>query len=238
MSALVPGSFFYNFSGGTHSGCVARYNILEGNDSFATSDPVYADISIGSDSSGNAPTGVLVHNNTVYTTGRSAIVVQYNAITGHITNNIFYSVVSGSSQPVAVYGSGMTLNANDYLQPTSFHVSYNGTSYTSFASFQSGASQEANGMSVDPKLVKAGSGGVVGGYGRPQPTAYQLLPSSPMIGAGLDLSASYSINPGPQDFYGNTIPLASRFNIGAYGGVGFSASGFFKIRLGLGTWVV
>jgi hypothetical protein len=231
------GALLFNFSGGTRSGCIMRYNILEANASFADTQDFYSDISVAADSSGNAPTGVVIHNNTVYATQKLAMDVQYNTVTGHIANNIFYSIVDGNTYPVARYGSGATVNGNNYFQTTNFHITYNGTSYTSFSAFQSGASQEANGLSVDPKLVKPGFGGVVGGYGPPQPTAYQLLQGSPMIGAGLDLSGLYSIDPGTQDFYGSTIPLASRFNIGAYGGVG-GGGGLFKIKLGFGTWVV
>jgi hypothetical protein len=40
-----------------------------------------------------------------------------------------------------------------------------------------------------------------------------------MIGVGLNLSTHFSINPGPQNFYGNSLPsgVGTGFNVGAGG---------------------
>jgi hypothetical protein len=58
------------------------------------------------------------------------------------------------------------------------------------------------------------------GYAPPLPLAYQLISGSPMIGAGLDLNAQFSINTGTQDYYGNANPRSGVNPIGAYGGPG------------------
>jgi hypothetical protein len=53
------------------------------------------------------------------------------------------------------------------------------------------------------------------------PTGYALSAGSPMIGVGLDLTASpYNLNVGTRDYYGNAIPhtAGSGYNIGADGG--------------------
>jgi hypothetical protein len=242
------GLAMFNFGSFTNSGNIFRYNILENN--IQSHGYPHSEITILSFSSGTAPSGIAVYNNTAYNdihaSGDAYMVIMDTAagggtgnVSGHFCNNILYNGNAGSTaQFTFAQVSSLTVNGNDYFAAGSKNWDWNGTSYSTLAAFKSGASQEANGLSVDPKLVKAGSGGVVGGYGAPQPTAYQLLPGSALIGAGLDLSSVYSINPGPQDFYGAAIPVASRFNIGAYGGLGFSASGFFKMRLGFGTWVV
>jgi hypothetical protein len=97
----------------------------------------------------------------------------------------------------------------------------------SFASWQTATGQEkifgANvGLNVNPQLYNPGGGAVIGppGYAPPLPLAYQLISGSPMIGAGLDLNAQFSINTGTQDYYGNANPRSGVYPIGAYGGPG------------------
>jgi hypothetical protein len=45
---------------------------------------------------------------------------------------------------------------------------------------------------------------------------YQLLPGSPAIGAGLDLRALFSIDPGKRDYYGAALPALGVLSIGAH----------------------
>jgi hypothetical protein len=70
------------------------------------------------------------------------------------------------------------------------------------------------GKSNDPQLKNPGNGGIVGGYAPPLPVAYQLQPTSPMLNAGLNMQALFGINPGQQDYYGNTLNTA-KLSIGA-----------------------
>ncbi|MBC6989065.1 T9SS type A sorting domain-containing protein [Hymenobacter sp. BT491] len=79
------------------------------------------------------------------------------------------------------------------------------------------------GLETDPQLVAPGAGGTNPGDLSRSMNAwkpYQLQPTSPMIGAGLDLN-QFGISPGPRDLYGLPTPAAGlRGNIGAYEGSG------------------
>jgi hypothetical protein len=51
------------------------------------------------------------------------------------------------------------------------------------------------------------------------PTGYVLLNTSPLLNNGIDMMATYGINPGAQDYYGNAIPRSGPLNnTGADGG--------------------
>ncbi len=72
----------------------------------------------------------------------------------------------------------------------------------------------AIGSRVDPRLRNAGRGGSPTEPSElPGISAYLLTPSSPLIGAGLDLPTRFGLDPGPTDFYGQ--PLALPPSIGA-----------------------
>lgn len=177
-------------------------------------------------------TGALVYNNTFYNNlNVSAIFcipqdTGSTAHTGRVANNIFYSASNTPLIASAVNDSGLLFTGNDYFASGTFGISWNGTSYSSLAAWQTATGQEkiagaSFGFSVDPKLTSPGGGGTVGGYAPPNPTAYKLLAGSPMIGTGLDLNARFGINPGTQDYYGDA--LASPFAIGSYAGAGTGA---------------
>jgi hypothetical protein len=69
----------------------------------------------------------------------------------------------------------------------------------------------------DPRLVAPGGGEKLTDPTRlPELLAYKLLPGSPCIDAGLDLSGRFSVNVGKRDFYGNAIPGGASYDVGAY----------------------
>lgn len=215
------GFLFFNYSGLTWSNNTVRYCISENDAVIST---VYSPVTINTSS--GALAGLAFYNNTVYSNvaGTSLVQIDDAASAGRIANNILYSA-SGTTQLVNSSGnSAISFTGNDYFASSAFSIVWNATTYTSFAAWQTATSQEKIasvnvGLNVDPKLKSPGGGGTVGGYIPPNPTAYDLLVGSPMIGAGLDMNAQFSINPGTQDFYGNPIPSGG-FPVGAYAGVG------------------
>jgi hypothetical protein len=211
------GIFFFNFgSGNTHTGCTARFNILESNAALHLEE-----ISVwnaGGDGS-TCPKSIAIYNNTVYCTnqpGSEVVYLQGNndgvGPTGYFANNL---IRASGSCTLSFDNQSCTLDGNCYYG-TGFSASYHSTTYSSLAAYQAASSQEAHSLFQDPKLVDPGSGGTIGGYAPPAPAAYHLQGASRLIGAGRDLAALYSINPGLQDFYGNPVKDAKGFSIGAY----------------------
>lgn len=98
---------------------------------------------------------------------------------------------------------------------------FNVAGYTSLAAWRSAKGQEMLngspvGLNVNPMLVNAGGGGTIGNPDLfNNLTAYKLQAGSPMINAGLDLTALFGINPGPTDFYLAAIPQSGAYDIGA-----------------------
>ena len=74
----------------------------------------------------------------------------------------------------------------------------------------------AVGFQVDPRLRAPGRGGDLDDAAQLKTLdAYNLLPSSPLIGKGLDLQGLFKIPPGPCDFHGTPFRPVARFDLGA-----------------------
>jgi hypothetical protein len=74
----------------------------------------------------------------------------------------------------------------------------------------------AVGFQVDPRLRAPGRGGDLDDAARWKTfEAYNLLPSSPLIGQGLDLKGLFKIPPGLCDFHGTPFRPIVRFDLGA-----------------------
>ncbi len=83
------------------------------------------------------------------------------------------------------------------------------------------------GQYADPLLRKNEPGLLTDPEKLPQLPAYQLLPSSPAIDAGLDLRERFGLDPGEWDFYGTSLPQGKKYDIGAHefpGGKGSNSS--------------
>jgi hypothetical protein len=170
-----------------------------------------------------AMTNAFVYNNTVYNSNSSRVMTVIGSMTGNVANNIFYA--GASIDIVNATATSLIFTGNDYFSTGAFSINWAGTAYSTFAAWQTATSQEKIGgvnvgLTSDPSLVIPGGGGTIGGYNPAQPSAYMLHAGSPMIGTGLDMNAQFAINPGTQDFYGNTIPRGGLFPVGAYAGAG------------------
>jgi len=230
------GLMAFSYAGANNTGAVIRYNISENcgaNGNF----PSYGCFVYGS---GGTTSGAEVYNNTVYNSTFGASCFYGNqssgAVSGSVYNNIFYN--TQTSVNVIADSYAWVLDGNCYYSPNGgFLLEWQGTQYSTLAAIRTGTSQEAHGLSGNPQLTSAGSGGAVGGYIPPAPTAYHLLSGSPLIGTGIDLLSTFSINPGPQDFYGNSIPtgVGSGYNIGAFDGTTAASANPNLPLLGVGA---
>ena len=74
----------------------------------------------------------------------------------------------------------------------------------------------AVGFQVDPRLRAAGHGGNIDNPAKlARLSAYDLLPSSPLLGKGLDLERLFKIAPGPCDFRGTPLRPGTQHSPGA-----------------------
>lgn len=217
--------YAYSGSGGITNATV-RYCISEndGVNGFQ-----YGGLSIGTENAGTDPVDAVFHNNTVYqaVNGRGAVsLVTPNDVTAKFYNNIFYAAVEEFAYLIAAYDDGGSvvgweMKGNLYYAPVGVQIYWGTTTYTSLASWQAATSQELHEassvyVSGNPLLTNAGSGGTTGGYDADM-SAYRLQEGSPAFNAGLDLNAEFTIDIGPQDFFGNAVAPGSR-DIGAYSG--------------------
>jgi len=223
----------------TTADVVVRYNISQ-NDARASGD-IYGGIFIG-----QVVRNADIYGNTIHMTPSSSAapaafrVWSFLGSGIHVRNNIF---MTAGGSPVVRYdggGSDLLLQGNDYWSngaPLQFL--WSGATYGDLPSWRLATGQEkvsgaAAGLQVDPKLNSAGGGGTIGNADQLNTlTAYQLLATSPLRSAGLDLSQfgiawdpdlyssdpflSMSFNVTPTDFYGNPLPPSgsARFSIGA-----------------------
>lgn len=209
------GIFFFNFGAFTHSGCAARYNILQNNAKLHD-----FEIWVSSGTGSTGPQNIAIYNNTVYDaisrTATLVIMDGVTAVSGIFENNI---IINGATGPdLNIFFSvvtNFTANNNLYLAAsTAYNWNWNGTVYTTFASYKTASGQDANSLAgVDPQLTAPGTGGTYNGYSPPQPTAYDLAAGSPAAGTGIVIADG-----GSQDYYGNPVPnsTGSGYSIGAY----------------------
>lgn len=119
-------------------------------------------------------------------------------------------------------GQDVAFQANDYWATGGKFIFIDGGArYASLEQWRAGAGRESlrdapAGLAVDPKLTAMSSGQSMSGKGSlTDLAAYRLLPSSPLINAGLDLRKKFGINVGKQDFWGSSIPPDGALAIGA-----------------------
>ncbi|TAF44280.1 MAG: T9SS C-terminal target domain-containing protein [Sphingobacteriales bacterium] len=209
------GFLFAQFSGATTmNNNTCRYNISE-NDGRKNS---FAGIELFA-APGHSISNTYIYNNTIFvspaSTGSPSAIVVLNGTTTtntQIKNNILITT-GGLSIVKASSTSGIILNGNNYWSSGgTFNINWRGTNYASLAAFKATRQETGTGFQLDPMLVNPNGGIIIGNTNNLSTlTGYQLQHGSPMINAGLTIA-----NAGTNDFYGNTIPINSFFDIGAH----------------------
>ncbi|SEL94682.1 Carbohydrate binding domain-containing protein [Paenibacillus sp. cl141a] len=144
------------------------------------------------------PNTTYIYNNTVYLPKTSNTkVVDYldwggYAQNTYFYNNIIYNLGSG--------GYNFAGSTNNVFENNLFYGSH-----------PSSEPADPHKITEDPQLASPGSGGI----GKDTLVGYQLLNSSPAIGAGKLIE-----NNGGRDYFGNPVPADVSPNIGAYQGPG------------------
>ena len=223
-----PGFMMYNQTGAitpTWDNNTIRYCISQ-NDAVGRS--AWGSGAITISKSNATMTNPRVYNNTIYTNSAVAATCYIGmdgtgTISGGlVANNIFYASAGAWLVNTEIYNpTGVTFQKNDYyaLVAANFKIKWNNSTYSGTGGLTSWG-RDATGLTSDPQLFSAGNGGTIGGYVVGLPSAYRLVVGSPMIGAGLNMSTTFSINPGTKDFFSTTIPVSTTFEIGAYEGPG------------------
>jgi hypothetical protein len=193
-----------------HSGHYATYVTVRNNLVYAANS---VGISIGGYASNVGGTqNCVIVNNTLYgddtqNTGSGEFQVQYYATNNIFENNIVYATSQGlfinnytNSEPNPV-----TVDYNLYyssLSASSANFLWNGTSYTGFASYQSGTGNDSHSSYANPLFVSLGT-----------PPNLQVQSTSPAINAGTDLGTT---EVGTVDYAGNPRLLGTTIDIGAF----------------------
>ncbi len=205
-------------------GNTVRYNISE-NDSWAN--PYGASLVVAGDVWYSE-----IYNNTIFLTGdgsgsrNDVLIFNWTGQGLHIRNNVF-GIAPGNGFVFAntssfATGNDLVFQGNAYFSTDgSFRVGYLDTSFSDLSDWQNATGQEMLGATPtgfvgDPQLINPGQGGTIG---NPDLlftlTAYNLQPTSPVGQAGLDLRGLFGIDPGTEDFYGNSLSQGAGFAIGA-----------------------
>jgi hypothetical protein len=161
------------------TGIVFAYNLVYDNARYG-----YHDIT----SSYGTPS-VSMYNNVYWANGNSSSPANWRIqATGGTTayNNIIGqangSSTGNGSEILVLAGDSLTCDYNDWYHAAGGNfMSYHGTAYD-FAGWQTATGQDAHSLSVDPQFVSSNPSG---------PNDFKLRPTSPLIGAGINLGTAY-----------------------------------------------
>ena len=165
-----------------------------------------------------------IYNNTVVTPfGKPSVEVSFSKNT-FLFNNLF--VHRGGGAAITAYGnvSGSTLRYNSYFEPDGTAEYYwIDASYTNIGSLAAGKGLEKNdvgttivGKEMDPLLVGPLSWSTaLSNTAFSSLTQFMLQPSSPLRGAGNNLTTRFGFSMGSTDFFGNAIAPSS-MSMGAH----------------------
>lgn len=199
--------------GGLFENNIVRYNISQDDGLFDHNAGIYVWVG-GADMK-----STLVHNNTVFNSKGSAVIIagskeyadQMPVLDFH--NNIF--VTQGPQIVGAEHGK---FSGNLYWSTgeRGFRVGdFKSLDAWAAATGQEMAGGRLAGIFADPLLRKDGNGLLTDPQQLRTLREYQLLPGSPAAGAGLDLGTLFKIDPGKTDYYGSALP-AGALSIGAH----------------------
>ena len=216
------GLHFATFTGGGGGGNnTATFNITQNNNAGSAAAATYCEVAFYFQEDATGPYNI-INNTLVNEKGSAAIcdglVARGNTGTwsGTIANNILI-VNSGAAIPIVRLNNpqSATFRGNDYYTyETGYRFTWNKSSYTSLAAWQAATGQEKLdgvnvGLTTNPQIYALGGGSINGGYIPAKLMAYNLQPSSPMIGAGLNLQKEFGIAPPSQDYFGTPVAVSS-----------------------------
>jgi hypothetical protein len=167
-----------------------------------------------------------IHNNTVKL-GRpadgstpKAVYIMSGGITAVTLRNNLLETSAGLPVLTTVTNSELRLEGNCYWSSGEpLVLNWNGTTYNSLPTWREATGQEAldagtrqTGICANPYPTPNTNTTIT----LSELTGYIPGPTSPLVGAGLNLENEFGISPGALDFFGNPTPLAGiRGNIGA-----------------------
>jgi hypothetical protein len=165
---------------------------------------------------GNATGALYAYNNTFYCVGSGTCFLEADSGTqsATIANNIFIGL-GGADILKLTTTSSIDFLGNDYVTTTGVpSFNWGGTTYSTFAAWQSASGQEkingSNvGLTVNPQIYVPGGGWANGGYVPANLYAYNLQAASPMIGAGQTYATLGIPSPILTDYYGVAVSAGS-----------------------------
>ena len=205
---------------------IIRYNISENDSTGSATGSFYGGISLGVSSLGQI-LGMQIYGNTIYSDKGTAAPLTVRGTIDHIQayNNIIMLGPNRQERTLlfANYccGSGFTLQGNAYWgSGGSLAYNWGGTTYSGLSALRATGAETRSGSPVgieaDPQLTAPGTGGTLNDTSKlASLTAYKLHSGSPLIDRGLDLRILVG-NPGTQDYYGDSLPQGSAFDVGAH----------------------
>lgn len=179
----------------------------------------------------------MVYNNTVFVNDAnvisgtpSAVKLIGNNFSGvKLSNNIFYTTGTVNMLHADAVTDSLRVHflANDYYTAGANPVfNWLGTPYSGLAAWKTVApTQERRGavhfgLSADPLLNGAGTGGTIGSGQLHQMhwllTAYKVGLNSPVVDAGIDMDAAFGAVIGNRDFFGNAPSHGAFQDVGAH----------------------
>lgn len=218
----------YQYSGARpFKGNIIRYNISE-NDGTNNR---HGGINLWATNSSGGMQDTKIYNNTIFVSEvtRGAAIEDFPDEEGkcfiygtEVYNNIFIGTKGKELVKIPNPQSGWSFKNNCYHNyGDKIKIVWGDKTYKSLDEWRQATRQEMMnenmvGFAADPELSDAGHGGIIGdALQLGKLDAYKLKQISPLIDKGLDIKAAFGIDPGPHDFYGNVIPVNSKFDVGA-----------------------
>jgi len=217
------GNLLMQFSRSRYAGDnVFRYNISANDCTFQGMGGInfYSDATLEN---------VEVYNNTVYIgpdsqPSSSAVDIwvwhgSYSNI--NLRNNIFMAEAGKNLISYQTLG-GFTFQNNLYWQSGApLLITDGSTEYSSLDAWRTATGQEMLdgqpvGYEISPQLVDVHDHPILGPHNLANLVGYKLKSTSQCRDTGLDLLTLFGIDPGTRDYYGNSIPQGSLFDIGAH----------------------
>ena len=205
---------------GATTNSIIRYNICSNNNTRSDfPGAIPGDIWIFTFDNGTID-GVQIYNNTSYWNpqlANDAELIVSATFSGSnpnfYKNNIVYSTQSELEINIDSISTSMAIDYNLYYTTSgTLFWRYNGTSYSTFASYKSASSKDAHSLNSNPNLNSP----TYHSAGFPI-TPFTLNSGSPAIDAGTNVCSGISgCSMGTRDFFGNPIPQGAGFDIGAH----------------------